>query len=54
MNISLYTYFTSVSEVDLCILSSDEYELGETKCNCSSENENYFVSEDDYITLNAE
>ena len=35
----------------ICVLSSSEYELGDTKPYCSEENENYFVTESDLEKL---
>ena len=52
-NIALFTYYNA-KDSDICILSSDEYEIGSGRIDCSPENENYFVSENDYLILTAE
>lgn len=53
LGITLMTY-PEAFETNFCILSSNDYEIGEIKANCSLDSENYFVSEDDYITLTSE
>lgn len=52
LDIDLHDFYNA-DDTMICILSSDEYEIGETKGGCSPENENYFVSEDDYLILTA-
>lgn len=49
-NIILYNYEEADDNM-ICILSSSEYELGDTKPYCSEENENYFVTESDLNKL---
>ena len=52
LDIVLYDFY-SADNTMLCVLSSDEYEIGEEKCRCLPEHENYFVSEEDYLILMA-
>lgn len=40
--ILLKTY-KDASNDDICVLSNNEYEIGETKSSCDPEHENYFV-----------
>ena len=47
LEITLFDFY-SANDSCVCILSSDEYEIGCNHADCSAENENYFVSEDDY------
>ena len=53
LDIALHDFYNA-DDMMICILSSNEYEIGETKSGCSSENESYFVSEDDYLILTAQ
>lgn len=53
LDIALHDFYNA-DDTMICILSSDEYEIGENHGGCSSENESYFVSEDDYLMLTAQ
>jgi hypothetical protein len=53
LDVALHDFYNAC-DTDVCILSSDEYEIGNSKVDCSPENENYFVSEDNYLTLTAQ
>lgn len=52
LEITLHDFYNAC-DTDICILSSDEYEIESPKVECSPENENYFVCEDDYIIISA-
>lgn len=50
LGINLYPY-CEAEDYYYCILSDDEYEIGDIKSHCTWEHENYFVCEDDYLML---
>lgn len=43
--------YEDATDDDVCVLSSNDYEIGEPVKNCDSSNESYFVSFDDYQNL---
>lgn len=47
LNIQMRNYANALDD-DICILSSNEFEIGEPIKNCDPSNENYFISEDSY------
>jgi len=53
LGINLYPY-CEAEDYYYCILSDNEYEIGEIKTHCSIDNENYFVCADDYFILQDE
>lgn len=46
LKIKLFT-FDDAPDYYICVLSSSDYEIGDERRNCFSDNENYFVSPDD-------
>lgn len=43
--------YNEASDDAICVLSSSDYEIRETKSNCSEDNENYFLHSDSYELL---
>lgn len=48
LGLRLYTWDENPPSYFVCVLSSDEYEIGNTVDNCSMGNEAYFLNEIDY------
>lgn len=48
LGIQLFTY-DEAEDNDVCIISISDYNLCETKENCNSEYESYFVTESDFL-----
>lgn len=51
INVILKPY-ESANDNDICIISTNDYNLADRKVDCSQHGESYFVTEEDYIKYN--